>query len=128
MKSLGKENYQKMAEKKINKNEESITYKDKTFPLTTKCYLFFGSMPYIFIDYEKEEILKFNPQSIGINARFLDMLLTTSKRGIIGQLMHSLNLDMKTKTEWTKMISPIVIFVVGAVIGYLIGSPTPLKW
>jgi len=85
-------------------------------------------MPYVFIDYEKEEILKWNPQSIGINARFLDMLLTTSKRGIIGQLMHSLNLDMKTKTEWAKMISPIIIFAAGAIIGYLIGSPTPLKW
>ena len=121
---IGEREFEKIGEKRIKKDEEAVTYKEKTFPLTSKCYMYFNKhLPHIFVDYENEKILKFHDKSIGINAKFLDMLLTTSKRGIIGQLMYSLNLDMKTKTEWGKFLSPVVIFILGAVIGYLVGSP-----
>lgn len=127
LKSIG-DDFEKIGEKKIEKNETTITFKDKTFPITGKCVMFINSgTPHIFIDFESEKVLKFNEKGIGISARFLDMLLTTSKKGIIGQLMYALHLDMDTKTDWSKMAKPIVIFILGAIIGYLVGSPTGLS-
>ena len=123
LKSLGEKNYQKIDEKGYNPKEDSISYKDKTFPLTSKCYTYIdGNKHYIFADYEKEEIIKFNKNGIGIDAKFLDKFLTTGKRGIIGQLMSTLKADMDKKFDWITTIKPIIWAVIGLVIGYLVGS------
>ena len=123
LKKLGENNFQKMGQKKFKLNDEVVTFEDKTFPLSEKMYCYLdGKTSYVFADYDNEKIIKFNNSSIGIDAKMLDKLLTTSKIGIIGQLMNSLKLDMKTKSDWKQYISPMLIFVVGAVMGYLAGA------
>lgn len=120
LKPLGTNNYKKFDEKSFNPKDESISFEDKTFPLTGECYTYInGKTTYIFADYEKEQIIKFNKNSIGIDAKFLDKFLTTGKTGIVGQLMSIMKSDMKTETNWLQNMKPIVIFILGAVIGFL---------
>lgn len=123
LKKLGESNFQKMGQKKFKLNDEVVTFEDKTFPLSEEMYCYLdGKTSYVFADYDNEKIIKFNNSSIGIDAKMLDKLLTTSKIGIIGQLMNSLKLDMKNKSDWKQYLSPMLIFVVGAVMGYMAGA------
>lgn len=124
LKPLGDKNWQKFDEKKFNPEENSISYEDKTFPLTSECYTYIdGKTTYIFADYEKEKIITFHAKDLGIDSKFLDKMLTTGKTGIIGQLMDTIKADMKEKkTDWGTLGKPIVIFVLGAVIGFFVGG------
>lgn len=125
VKALGKENYEKIGETKAKIEDNLITWKNKSFPITEKCYFYINkSTPYVFIDYEKEKIITLHDKDIGINAQFLDRLISTSRRGIIGQLLYSLKLDMEVKTNWIKMLQPVTIFILGCIIGYLAGGGT----
>lgn len=126
VKPLGEKDYEKIGETDINKEDDVVSYKDKTFPLTSSCYFYINKgKPHIFIDYETEKIISLKQKDIGINANFLDKLLSTSKGGIIGQLLYALKLDMQQKTNWSTMMKPMTIFILGAIIGYLLGSPNP---
>ena len=123
LKKLGDNNFQKMGQKKFKLNDEVVTFEDKTFPLSEEMYCYLdGKTSYVFADYDNETVIKFNSSSIGLDAKMLDKLLTTGKIGIIGQLMNSLKLDMKNKSDWRQFISPTLIFIVGVVIGYLSGA------
>jgi len=123
---VGENNFEKIGETKIDLTEDSVSYKNKTFPITDKCYIYIEkNEPKIFIDYENNKIITFHTHNIGIDSKFLDKFLTTSKRGIIGQLMQTLKTEMTGTSDWKKWMSPMAIFILGAVIGYLLGSPNP---
>ena len=124
LEKIGEKNFRKMKTVKFNPDkDEVITYEKKSFPLTSKMYSYIDKKTtYIFCDYDNEKIINFHENGIGINAKMLDRLLTTSKIGIIGQLMNAIKLDMKEPSEWKKFVSPTLIFIVGAVMGYFIGS------
>lgn len=126
VKPLGEKNYEKIAEKNISKEDESVSYEDKTYPLTGECYMVINNnIPHIYIDYENDKILTLINKDIGVNAKFLDKLISTSKRGIIAQLLYAVKLDMKPKAEWITLAKPITYLIIGVVIGYLIGNPKP---
>lgn len=123
LKKLGENNFQKMGQKKFKLDDEIVEFEGKSIPLYEEMYCYLdGKISYVFVDYDNEEVIKFNASSIGVDAKMLDKLLTTSKIGIIGQLMNSLKLDMKSKSDWKQFISPMLIFAVGAVMGYLAGA------
>ena len=123
LKSIGEKNFQKVGEKKFNPSEDTISYESKTFPLTSDCYTYIdGKTTYIFADYEKEKIITFTDKNIGVDAKFLDKMLTTGKTGIVGQLMNAIKQDMKKESDWKQYLSPIMIFIVGALLGYFVGS------
>lgn len=121
---LGKENYKKVGEKKIEIGKDAtVNYHEKSFIITVKSYSYIDKKePKVFIDVENEKILIFNKKSIGIDAKFLDKFLTTSKVGIIGQLFHALKMQEQQRTDWGLLAKPVIIFVLGAVIGYFVGS------
>ena len=126
LREIRENNFEKIGEKKVDITESSVSWKEKTFPITDKCYVYIEkNEPKIFIDYENNIIITLIKHNIGIDAKFLDKFLTTSKRGIIGQLMQTLKTEMTGISDWKKWISPMAIFILGAVIGYLLGSPNP---
>ena len=124
LEKIGEKNFRKMDIIKFNpEKDEVIVYEKKSFPLTTEMYSYIDKrITYIFCDYDNEKIINFHENGIGINAKMLDRLLTTSKIGIVGQLMNAIKLDMKEQSNWKQFLSPILIFIVGAVIGYFVGS------
>jgi len=130
-KEIGEKEYEKIGEKSFNETEDNVQFEGKTFPFTEKCILFLQLKrrhieTVVYYDYAKESVLKIDNTNIGVDAEFLDKMLTTGKRGIIGQLLNALRTDMEVKNNWQQLAKPIIIFAIGALIGYLIGSPNPL--
>lgn len=121
---LGKENYKKVGDKKIEIGKDvTVNYYDKSFIITVKSYSYIDKKePKVFIDIENEKILIFNKKSIGIDAKFLDKFLTTSKVGVIGQLFHALKMQEQQRTDWGLLAKPVIIFILGTVIGYFVGG------
>lgn len=124
LEKIGEQTWRKLKEVKFkNEKDEVITYESKSFPVTAKMYIYTEkNTSYVFCDYDTEKILTLHENGIGINAKFLDRMLTTGKIGIVGQLMNAIKTDMGEKSNWKQYLSPILIFIVGAVIGYLAGS------
>ena len=123
LEKLGSTNWRKLDEKKFNPQDETISYKKKSFILNEKMYSYIDKKhTYIYADFENEKIITFSEKDIGLNAKFLDSFLTTGKRGIIGQLLSSIKTDMTKEKDWTSMIKPFIWGIIGAVIGFLIGK------
>ena len=124
LEKIGEQTWRKLKTVKFNPDkDEVIIYEKKSFPLTPKMYMYVEkNTSYVFCEYGEEKILTLHENGIGINAKFLDRMLTTGKIGIVGQLMNAIKLDMSEKSNWNKFLSPIIIFIIGAVLGYFIGS------
>jgi len=124
LEKIGEKNFRKLDVVKFNpEKDEVLTYEKKSFPLTSKMYSYIDKKTtYIFCDFDNEKIINFHENGIGINAKFLDRMLTTGKIGIVGQLMNAIKVDMKEPSNWKNYLSPILIFIIGAVMGYFIGS------
>lgn len=126
LRKIGDKTYEKM-KKEIKFNPEKdvvLSYKEKTFPLTESMYFYRAKKTaYIFLDFENEKILTFHAEGIGIDAEFLDSLLTTSKIGLIGQLMKAVNLGIEqAPTNWALAVKPIMYIGLGLLLGYFIGG------
>ena len=118
-----KRNFQKIDEKKVSVKDEKISYEEKTVPLKDIYMYNDGKTSYAFWDYDNNSFIQLHNKPLLVNAKFLDKFLTTSKVGIIGQLLSVIKTDMKEKkTDWGALGKPIIIFILGAVIGYFIGG------
>lgn len=127
LEKLGEQNFRKIGEKKFNPDEDKIIYwKNKTAPLTNEMYCYIDKKAtYVFclVEGSKLSIMKFNLTSIGIDSEFLDKLLTTSKVGIIGQLIGAVHLDTnEKKSDWINAIKPIMWLLIGGIVGFLAGG------
>lgn len=123
VKKLDETHYRKIDEKKIKLTDEILSYKDKTIPLKDASIFDDGNKTVAFWDYDNNAFIQLHNKPLRINAKFLDNFLTTSKFGIIGQLITAIREGMKEKkTDWGAMGKPIVIFILGAVIGYFVGG------
>lgn len=123
VKKIDERTFQKIDEKSVKSKDEKISYEDKTVPLKD-IYMYNDSKTnYAFWDYNDNSFIHLHDKPLLINAKFLDKFLTTSKIGIIGQLLNVIKSDMKDKkTDWGALGKPIIIFVIGAVMGYLVGG------
>lgn len=116
-------NFVKIDQKKVKLEDEKISYEGKTVPLKDVSIYNEGKKTYVFWDYENNSFIQLHEKPIGIDAKFLDKFLTTSKIGIVGQLMMSIKEGMKEqKTDWGLMAKPVIIFIVGAVLGFFVGG------
>jgi len=127
LEKLGEKQFRKIGKKKFNPEKDKvISFKKKTCPLTPEMYSYIDKKKtYIFgiVQGSKISIAKFNEFGIGIDSEFLDKLLTTSRVGIIGQLVGILHLDTTDKkTDWSNAIKPIMYLVIGGIVGYLAGG------
>lgn len=127
LEKLGEKQFRKIGEKKFKPDEDKlISFKKKSCPLTPDMYSYIEKKKtYVFavIEGSKITIAKFNEFGIGIDSEFLDKLLTTSKVGIIGQLVGILHLDTQEKrTDWASAIKPIMWLLIGGIVGFLAGG------
>ena len=121
--SLGNKIYRFVKEKKVELDTDLvISDNDKSVPIKESCFQYSkGNTFYTFIDLTEAKIVTLKEVKLGIDSRFLDKLLSTSKIGIIGQWLAVIRSDMKEKKmDWGALGKPIVIFILGAVIGYFI--------
>ena len=121
--SLGDKTFRFEKEVKVELDKELvISDNDKTVPINEKCFQYQKKNTfYAFIDITEAKIITLKEVKLGIDSRFLDKLLSTSKIGIIGQWLQVIRSDMKEKKiDWGALGKPIVIFILGAVIGYFV--------
>ena len=121
--SFGDKTYKFVKEKKVELNKDLVVSdSDKSVPITESCFQYSkGKTFYAFVDLKKAKIITIKEVKLGIDSRFLDKLISTSKIGIIGQWLAVIKSEMQEKkTDWGALGKPIVIFILGAVIGYFI--------
>lgn len=122
---MGEKRFRKIDEVKFKPDSEGISYKKKFFPLKdTDSYMYeTKKVTYVFVDLTNEKILTLHSNGIGIDAEFLDMLLTTSKIGLIGQLLAVVKNTLEPEgNNWFKNMKPIVWIALGGLMGYIIGG------
>lgn len=124
LEKIGKDKFRELKKIKFNPEEHTIIrYKDKeqSIPLTTDMYCYEDKKTvYIFWNITDNNIISFTEKPLLIDSKFLDKFLTTSKIGIIGQLLNAVHLGtMKKETNWSAM-KPVLFIIIGGVIGYLI--------
>lgn len=122
---MSEKRFRKMDEVKFNPESDGISYKKKFFPLKdTDSYMYeTKKITYVFCDYTNENIITLHSNGIGIDAEFLDELLTTSKIGLVGQLLMVVkNTIEPAKTNWFTNLKPVIPLLIGGLLGYIIGS------
>ena len=126
LEKVGKDRFRKIHEIKFNPEKHVLLEykgKEQTIPLTAEMYAYEDKKTtYILWDVTDNQIIKFNGNDIGINSKFLDKFLTTSKVGIVGQLMMAVHLGLKGNVkDWSK-ITPFIWLIIGGVFGFLAGG------
>lgn len=123
---IGKHRFRELKKIKFDPKKHTVlSYKDldQTIPLKTEMYAYEDKKTiYIFWNTTDNQIIKLTDQDIGINSKFLDKFLTTSKVGLIGQLMSAVHLATKGNVkDWSKL-APFVWLIIGAGLGFLAGG------
>ena len=119
LKRLGKSNYKKIGEKGFKPTDETVRFKEHTFiiPKNVDSYST-NKNSYVFFDFDNSKILNFVKTDMGIDSKMLDKIIC---QNIIGKLISTLRTSMEEPNKW-KIFPFIVIFIIGAVLGYLMGT------
>ena len=123
---IGKDRFRKIKEIKFDPDKHNIIRfkeKEQTIPLKTEMYAFEDNKTtYIMWNITDNKIINFSEKDIGINSKFLDKFLTTSKVGLVGQLLNAVHLGLKPNTkDWNKL-APFIWLIIGAVMGFFAGG------
>lgn len=123
---IGNNQYREIKEIKFKPEEhEILEFKEqkKTIPLLSEMYSFeIKGVTYILWNHTDNEILKLNKIPIPINAKFLDKFLTTTKVGIIGQLLNAVHLATSGGSDKWSKLTPFMWLIIGGVMGFLAGG------
>jgi len=119
LKKTGEKRFEKIKEEKVKLEDGIISYEGKTAILPEISTYVHKKTTYLFFNYDDEKFIMLHEHDIGLNARFLDKFLSTSKMGIIGQLMSAIKAGIHQEKNYSMWIFPIMAGIIGFFIGYI---------
>ena len=118
---LGTDNYRKIKEIKYKEKDNSVTFKEHEYPLPKNPVytLVTDKETFLFYEITQDSVLAFKMIDLGIDTKMLWRLI---RQNLLGSLVAKIRNDMSEQPQKWKIMTTIVIFAIGCLLGYVIGN------